>query len=234
MINPIVDRSKIFRFKKSIGGSNEKTLSLMIILCMLLSNFALALEGDPSDWAQESVVELKEYGTFDSSVFNNFKDNITRKEFIHFAVVIYEMFTGQEITPDPSVTFNDTEDVYALKGASVGITNGIGNGNFGPDQLLTREQLAVLMMNTIKFAGIESKPATDYKFADESTFSDWAKESIYLAKANNIINGTGNEVFNPKAKATIETAMVISNRILNENKTSIVKKSQNRYRCTRF
>ncbi|WP_407646432.1 S-layer homology domain-containing protein [Fusibacter ferrireducens] len=39
----------------------------------------------------------------------------------------------------------DTKALYALKGATVGITS----GKFGPNELLTREQLAAMMVKIL-------------------------------------------------------------------------------------
>ena len=202
----------------------KKILCVLLILAMFLVMPLYAETSEPSSWAEESVENLKEYNLFREETFSNYKDNITRKDFIYLAVRIYEAIKGENITPNPDLAFNDTNDIYALKGATIGITSGIGNDKFGPDVLLTREQLAVLMVNTMKLAGLELKPAGTYKFDDEANFSSWAKGPVYIAKANGIINGVGDDKFDCSGNATNEVAIIITNKILNSN--GIEKKSE--------
>jgi len=195
----------------------KKNIVMLISIMMMFSSFTFAEIDEPSGWAETEIDELKLYDEFRASAFNDYKENITRAEFIYLAVRIYELFNGEDIVPDASISFNDTDDIYALKGATVGITSGIGDGRFGPKELLTREQLAVLMMNTIKLGNLDMLPNDGYKFNDENKVSTWAKDMVYLAKANDIINGVGNDTFNPKGSATIQQVLVITNKIIGNN-----------------
>ena len=43
--------------------------------------------------------------------------------------------------------------------------------------------------------------------------SDWADEFVYYLAARDIIKGMGDNTFSPKGKATIEQALVISERM---------------------
>lgn len=79
----------------------------------------------PSNWAQEDINELRSTGYFDSKVFTNYKEPITREKFIYLASRLLEVFKGLEIEIDLDVYFLDTNDIWALKGATVGITTGI-------------------------------------------------------------------------------------------------------------
>lgn len=192
----------------------KRIVMLFMALTLILSSVVAFAETDePSGWAVESINQLRETKYFREEAFKNYKNDITRKEFIYLAVRVYEVVNG-EITADPSIKFSDTDDIYALKGATVGITTGIGNGKFGPDILLTREQLAVLMVNTLELANLEVKASDGYTFVDEGDFSSWAKDKIYIAKANGIINGVGNDTFNSQGQASIEQALIITNKIL--------------------
>lgn len=191
-----------------------KRMIILIMVALLIPMAAYAEISQPSTWAKESVENLKASNMLKDEVFRNYKYNINRQEFIYLAVRLYETIKGSPIAIDKSISFKDTKDIYALKGATVGITSGIGNGNFGPKVLITREQLAVLLINTLKLAGAELKEAGQYRFNDENKFADWSKDAIYLAQANGIVNGVGNDQFNSKGNATTEVAMIIVNKIL--------------------
>ncbi|MBI9011047.1 MAG: S-layer homology domain-containing protein [Clostridiales bacterium] len=194
-----------------------KKVYFAILMIFTLSFISFGESDVPSEWAEEGIITIKSFDEIRESAFKNYKSNITREDFIYLSVRLYELLKDTTIQVDTSISFTDTNDIYALKGATVGITSGIGNGRFAPDILLTREQLAVLMVKTIQLAGIEFDSNATYTFMDDELFSDWARESIYLAKSNDIVNGVGNDKFNPQGYASIEHALIIANKILVKN-----------------
>lgn len=86
---------------------------------------------------------------------------------------------------------------------------------------MTREQLAVLMMNALQLSDVEFNSAGEYVFVDESQFSTWPYDSIYLAKANGIVEGVGEDRFDPQGTATAEAAMMITYSMLKNNDNSM-------------
>ncbi len=194
----------------------KKIIILVIVLSMCLGNITFAQEDEPSGWAIEIINELQNKELLRSDSFMKYQDNITRGEFIYLAVRIYEVIKGEEIVVDDNIQFTDTDDIYARKGATVKITSGIGNNQFGYNQLLTREQLATLMVNVITLLEVDMKQADVDKFTDDDEISSWAKDAIYKARENNIISGVGNNRVNPKGNASVQVALVITCNILNE------------------
>ncbi len=70
------------------------------------------------------------------------------------------------------------------------IVNGYGGGKFGPNDAITREQLAVILMNYAKLKGYDVSAVTSLaKYSDADTVSDWALEAITWANAERLING---------------------------------------------
>jgi hypothetical protein len=199
-------------------GKMKKIISLLLIAVLTLSSLTLAFAetDEPSSWSEEAINEMKAYNEFRQEAFNGYKDGITRLEFIYLAVRTYELLDGKEIVVDPAIKFNDTDDIYALKGATIGLTSGVGNGNFGTGGL-DREQLATFMVRILTLLELEMNEASGEKFADDENISSWAKDAIYLAKNNNIISGVGNNKVDPKGTASTEMAIVIANRILKNN-----------------
>lgn len=198
------------------GKCMKKIISVLLI-SLLFSLASFGENDEPSIWAEESIENLKEFNLLKEEAFSNYKNDITRLEFIYISVKLYEALTETNIIIEPSIAFKDTSDIYALKGASIGVTKGIGNGYFGPDKLLSREELAVLMVNTMKLAGLKLDSSDSYKFLDEKEFSSWSKEAIYIAKANNIVNGVGDDQFDCSGHASKEVALIIANKILSNN-----------------
>lgn len=181
-----------------------------------MGSSSFASPGETAKWAAEDVAQLKGLEIFDSNIFTQYEKDITRGEFIYIAVRMYEILSGTLIEVDDSISFTDTKDIYALKGATVGITSGIGNDKFGYSDPLNREQLATFMIRILEMLNVEMVAQSKEIFADDGSISDWAKASIYTAKNNNIISGIGSNRVDPKGKASVQVALVISNRILKE------------------
>ncbi|MCH4890783.1 S-layer homology domain-containing protein [Acidaminobacter sp. JC074] len=193
----------------------KKFMVLSIILVLVLQSITFAETNDePSTWAVEIIESLNKLNILEEDTYTRYQDNVTRGEFIYIAVRVYETFTGKEIVLDDGISFTDTDDVYALKGASVGITAGIGDGMFGYDDYLTREQLATLMIKVLKLLDMNMTAASTEVFSDDGDISSWAKNSIYLARANGIVSGVGDNKVAPQGKATKEAVLTIAHNML--------------------
>ncbi len=75
------------------------------------------------------------------------------------------------------------------------IVRGYGDGRFGPEDAITREQLAVILMNYAKLKGYDVTAGADLSgFADADTVSGWATESMSWANAAGLIQGDGTKL----------------------------------------
>ncbi|MCH4888534.1 hypothetical protein EZV73_13155 [Acidaminobacter sp. JC074] len=188
---------------------------MLISLVLLMTSLSVfAGEDEPSGWAEEGLNLLKESEKFRQEAFGDYKEPITRENFIYLAVRLYELTTGMANGQLNDIEFIDTDDSYAIKGARLGITKGVEEGKFGPDQLLTREQLATFIVKTLELSRVPLKEADSYVFNDHSEISYWARKYVYKAKANGIIGGVGQDMFNPQGQATVEQALTIIKNIM--------------------
>ena len=168
-----------------------------------------------SDWAQKNIEELALENIFREDAFALFHKGITRERFVYLMVGIYEELADETITIDSSLSFSDTEDPMVLKAASIGITKGIGDGVFGPEKEIDREQMVTFLVRTLRLASVDlsSWDGTDL-FNDDDQISEWAKDSVYMAKTNQIINGVGENLFEPKTHASNEEGLFVSHKLL--------------------
>jgi len=188
---------------------------VVIIMSMLVVVAQVyGVQDKPSPWAEEAIENLQESQAFREEALANYKDKINRQDFVYLAVKVYELLKKEEIIIDRTLSFEDTEDPYALKALTVGITTGIGHDRFGPDQVLSREELAVFMIRTLQLAGLDLAEAGMDVFEDDHDFNTWSKESIYIAKANGFIQGQGGNRFNSKGHARVEEALLVAHNIL--------------------
>ena len=168
-----------------------------------------------SKWALEELSETNDRGLI-PQVFDkeDLTKNITRKEFAHVAVRLYEKISGKKAEAEKENPFKDTKDAEVLKAYKVGITQGTSATTFEPDALITREQMATMMTRALQKAGVDTMVDLNKveKFADDSEMSSWAKDSVYFMSNKEIIKGIGENKFGVKGNATREQSLLISGR----------------------
>ena len=76
---------------------------------------------------------------------------------------------------------------------------GYGNGMFGPNDNITREQLAVMLW---RYAGSPAATDKELHFTDADQASGFALEALRWAVENGIINGYGDGQLAPQGLAT--------------------------------
>lgn len=100
-----------------------------------------------------------------------------------------------------------------------GIVSGYGDGKFGPNDKITREQMAVILKGYADFKGIDTS-----KIADLSDFPDankvtWSKAAVRWAVAEGLISGKSNNgktILDPQGNATrTEVASILMRFIQN-------------------
>jgi len=133
--------------------------------------------------------------------------------------VLYRMAES----PDASGLSNPFDDVSdgkwysdAVKWAADNkIVSGYGNGKFGPEDSITREQMAVMIMNYQQFSGnIPLDVIMDREFSDWNKISGWAKDAVNRLTKQGIINGKPNNLFDPDGEATRAEFAAILHRFM--------------------
>ncbi|MEG1858429.1 MAG: S-layer homology domain-containing protein, partial [Pseudoflavonifractor sp.] len=95
--------------------------------------------------------------------------------------------------------------------AENGIVKGYSSGRFGPDDLISREQLAAILYRYAQFKKMDASVKGNLsKFSDQP--SEWSAESVGWTVGAGIISGKGNGILDPMGKATrAETAKILTN-----------------------
>ncbi len=158
-------------------------------------------------WAADTIQKMVDAGVVAGQPDGTFKpdNNISRAE---FATLVVKAFKLEE---KAGKVFADTSDHWAKAFISTANANGIVSGysdtEFGPNDPITREQMAVMI---VKAAGWKAAGAAKV-FPDDASISAWAKEAVSTASAQGVIKGRPDGNFDPKANATrAEAAVVIS------------------------
>lgn len=146
-------------------------------------------------------------------------DNMTRGMMI---TVLYR------IAGSPSVSGTNFSDVpsgkyytsAALWGKSKGIINGYDDGRFGPDDHITREQVAVIMHKFGTFMSISptARSGSVTGFYDYYNISNYAREAFSWAHALGIFTGDNYNCLNPRSNATRKEISAVIYRIVTKYK----------------
>lgn len=138
-------------------------------------------------------------------------NKVTREEFVKMLV------TAFDLEGDTDLKFKDVDSThwayeYIKKAVSAGVVNGISDTEFGINTAISRQDMAVMAYRAAKKVGKLNNIEPDKNnFSDESDIADYAKDAIAYMKSAGIINGVGENMFNPLGTATrAETAVVIS------------------------
>ena len=91
-----------------------------------------------------------------------------------------------------------------------GIAGGYDNATFGPNDPITREQMAAILYRYAQYKGYDVSAKADLnKFTDADEISNYALEALQWANAEGLINGKGDGVLDPKGQATRAEAAAI-------------------------
>jgi hypothetical protein len=174
-----------------------------------------------SPWAKDSIQKARDLGIFSGDSDGNFrpKDSITRQE---IAKVI-ALTLGIEVKEVESSRFSDVDSShwgmdYIEAVANGGIMQGGINGTFRPNDSISREELAVVLVRALK-GELESSTHTLH-YEDKEQISSWAKPYVAVAFKEQLMMGTGKN-FNPKDKAQRQEAAVLAIRISNSSVAKI-------------
>ncbi len=163
------------------------------------------LDVTDSFWAAPYIWRLYEMGVVNGVETHRFAPGIvvTRGAF----VTILGRLAGIDTAEYTQLNFTDVQagdwyGPYVAWAAETGITLGFEDGSFRPGDNISREQLAVMLLRYIRAFGLsltlEEKPA----FADEDSVSDWALEAVNALRDASLLNGRGEDRFEPKGTAT--------------------------------
>ena len=167
---------------------------------------------DPAMWYAKSIWKAAtQYGG--AGYINGYgntntfgpQTNITRADAV---LVLYNMAGNKVGTDDFGYTedkgyvtgFSDVDGhMYYAKGLAwahkMGIANGFGDGTFGPEQPVTREQFATLLANYARMLGkytpVENADQVLGTLSDPNSVTGWAKDTVAWAVQNKVMGNAG-------------------------------------------
>ena len=200
-------------------------LLLALILALSLSVTAYAAVEDTgfSDvaadaWYADAVTYVRDNGLMSGTSDTTFTPGGTMTRGM-LVTTLYRMAGSPSLeNEDLGYPFADVPgDAWYADGVYwarlAGVVGGYSKDQFGPDDPVTREQIAAILWRYAGSPAAES--GTD--FADEGSISTYATQAVDWARANGIVNGVEDNRFLPQSSATrAQVATILRNYLTME------------------
>ncbi len=174
-------------------------------------------------WAKADIDELTSKFVVsprnsDSNAFEPDR-NITRAEFAEYIAKALGLGTDikeAQVYPDVKL---DTRGGYIGAASKAGIITGYPDGKFRPDQYITREEMALMMVRALNYGkyeptlnGTPAQALTKFKDASKIRYQEAVAKTV---KAG-VIQGVTTNTFQPQGNATRSQATVMIKRVLDK------------------
>jgi hypothetical protein len=169
-------------------------------------------------WAKDVINFVADLGVVKGYDDNTFRPNnsITRAEFL---TILYNSGLADTTKANADVNFDDVSGNewyydYIKWGVENNLIVGYDDNTFKGDNVISRQETAVVMSKFIELANIELEESKPIEFDDADSITQWAKEYVDMISAYGIATGDNNNCYLPTKDLTrAETATIIS-RIL--------------------
>lgn len=167
-----------------------------------------------SFWAKDEIVKAQQLGLIKGDEFGNFRplNTITRQEI----AAIFARILNLDTSTSSTTSFLDVNGQwgknYIESLHNAGLMNGDGNGYFRPNDKITREELAILLVRAAK-ANTAGK-AAGLTVADKGEIDDWAKDAVQAAIDLGLMKGDG-VYFHPRDQLKRQEMAVTAVRVFN-------------------
>lgn len=159
------------------------------------------------DWFYQGVAYAYSNGLFKGATATTFEPEtaLTRG----MLVTVLGRYDGVSDTSAFTNTFADVADgeYYAAHiawAADNKIVTGYGDGNFGPNDIITREQMATIMYRYMQYKGLakDEDLSAALTYADASAIADYAVDGVKYCYLKGIMSGKEGNTFDPIGSAT--------------------------------
>lgn len=176
-------------------------------------------------WAKDSINNMGSRMVV-TGVGNKIYDpdrNMMRAEFAAIMVRALGLEPGTGLSGFGDVNTANWYCGYIKTAASYGIIKGYDNGNFGPNDTITREQAMTMITRAMTItklsAGLNDSDISKLlsTFSDGASASAYAKESIAACLKTGITSGTSDTTISPQADITRAEVAVMVQRLLQKS-----------------
>lgn len=166
-------------------------------------------------WYYDAVRYARENGLMNGTGENTFSPNASTSRGM-IVTILYRLAGSPDITDETGDSPYTDVDAAAYYGTAVywarlhGIANGYDEERFGPDDAITREQLAVTLYRFAQWQGHDVTARADLSgYTDAGQISAFAREALAWANAERLVSGTSGDTLTPAGQATRAQAAAV-------------------------
>lgn len=203
---------------------------IALLLCIILglsiisttSLTSQAASDEPSSWALAEVNEAIDNELIPMHMQNNYTDPISREDFCELVVYFIETYsdmgmpafttskTLKALTESP---FSDIDNANVNSANVLGIANGYPDGTFKPGDSIERQAASKMLAATAFALGYATDGTAQTSFTDQGDISSWATTYVNYVYELGIMNGVGENNFDPHGTYQRQMAYMTINRL---------------------
>ena len=173
------------------------------------------LDVAPNAWYKDAIQYAYDNGLMTGVSATEFAPEATTTR----AMIVSILARLEGVTTAQAAGFADVNDEWYATAvnwaANVGVVNGYEDNTFQPNTVITREQLAAILMNYAAYKGEDVSNRADLtSYTDQP--STWATETMSWAVAEGLITGVTNDELQPQGNATRAQVAAILQRFLDK------------------
>jgi hypothetical protein len=164
------------------------------------------------NWSYNAIINLAKDKILSGRSENIFEPNapVTRAEFVKIIVAAKKLtLINNEDAVFSDVSKSEWYAPYIAAAKNAGFIHGTHEGEFLPNESITRQDMAVML-----FRAFEMDGEYELEFSDSTAISEYAKKAVATMQGKKIISGMGDGTFMPLAIATRAQAAVVIYNIL--------------------
>lgn len=180
------------------------------------------LKGMTGHWAASLVSALEAKGFVNGDELGRFDPDasLTRAQLAKLVVLGMGLDEEAQLLARYPSRFADVPLWHWGKGyieslAETGVTTGYTNDLFGPNDPVTRAQLAVFLVRAAGLSDQTSDLTSSSPYTDEAEIPSWARNEVVLATQRGLITGFPDNTFRPMQTVTRAEATAVLLRLLN-------------------
>ncbi|CAH8717961.1 S-layer homology domain-containing protein [Paenibacillus thiaminolyticus] len=160
-------------------------------------------------WASEAILKLAAAGIIAGYPDGTFRPSrsLTRAEFVTLLVHALKL----EMHREP--IFTDSASHWASEAISIaqeyGLIKGYNANTFGPDDRITREQMAAVIARVYAGDRVPSSEESALAYEDAADISVWAADAVHWVTGQQIMIGNAQRQFRPKGFTSRAEAAVV-------------------------
>ena len=164
-------------------------------------------------WAEDAITFVYEEGLMTGTKADKFSPNAALSRAM-LVTILYRM-EGEPVVTTGN-TFSDVKDGTwytdaVLWATGKGIVNGVGKDRFAPENDITREQMAAMLLRYADYKGYDTNTQIDLSgYTDVDQIGTWALDALRWANAQGLITGRTTNLLVPQGDTTrAETATIL-------------------------